>query len=430
MAGSLTVLNSRIELQEYGKAVNCEASKLDLNALFAANLRWKKTLGLSSDPIKVEHLSDGSLSLRAEAVTGVVRIGRTDIEIAPKFLGTGFKGWQAVLWKILTIVEGGHVDSSFTSASDIKTLSLPDLLAEIFINSYSLGAARGLPRCYQSESDQGSFLRGSFDATRINRWLVKPWQIPYISDVLTDDTQLSRLLRWAASCLADTVNSPSRGLALREIANELSHVGNQPPHIIDGRNIHLGVQHYGLEPAKVVGLLLLEGSGVHHASGSQELSGFLWNSDLIYENFVLWLCKKAARKRNERATKNGLSFGEVISGNGSVLITTPDVVFRNNSGSCVAITDSKYKQFGTKPKAADTYQVLAAANLFGCQRVSLTYPVSENRLPTVWRIPSKLGGADVELTALPINLMSLSRPEGFDLLIGNICEWLDGDLFS
>jgi 5-methylcytosine-specific restriction endonuclease McrBC regulatory subunit McrC len=417
----------RIELQEYGAPVVLETGALDLHALVVANVRWSRALGLSGDPIRVEDIGDGLVKLRAEAVTGVVRVGETDIEIAPKFLSATDGNWQTVLWRILTVVEGAHVDDNLTTAHELTSLSMPDLLAEMFLASYAKGAARGLPRGYLTEQTSGSTLRGSLDASRLGEWVARPWQLPYVADLLTDDTALARLLRWSAECLAATVKAPGRARAVREIAASLAHVGQQPPHLFDAQRISLGMQHQGLEAARVVGLLLLEGAGVHHARGEHALSGFLWNSDVIYENYIYWLCRRAASMRRERVSKGAIKFGEVIAGEGPKLETTPDVVFRDAQGTPVAVTDSKYKRLGTRPKAPDTYQVLTAGHVLGCQRISLTYPVAADRERTVWRVASALGGSDIELTALPLNLMALTRPDGPQTLIDKICAWLDGE---
>ena len=421
---------ARIELQEYGDSVVLQAEYLDLRALADANKRWIRALGLSSDPIRVKDFGDGLVELRAEAVTGVVRIGDTDIEIAPKFLSAADGSWQTVLWRILTVVEGGHIDDNLTTAHRLASLSMPDLLAEMFLASYAKGAARGLPRSYLTEQASGNTLRGSLDTSRLGEWVARPWELPYVADFLTDDTALARLLRWSAECLAATVKAPGRARAVREIAAGLAHVGRQPPHLIDAQRISLGIQHQGLEAARMVGLLLLEGAGVHHASGDHSLSGFLWNSDVIYENYVYWLCRRAASQCGVRVNKGAIKFGEVIAGVGPKLETTPDVVFRNAQGVPVAVTDSKYKRLGARPKAPDTYQVLIAGHVLGCQRVSLTYPVSVNRAPTVWRVPSALGGSDIELTILPLNLMGLTLPEGPAALIDTISAWLGGELFA
>ena len=153
-------------------------------------------------------------------------------------------------------------------------------------------------------------------------------------------------------------------------------------------------------------------------------------SDVVYENYVYWLCNRAARKLGIRVTKATIKFGDIIRGEGTVLETTPDVIFRDSQGHVIAITDAKYKHFGSRPKAADTYQLLAASQILGCPRVSLTYPVDDNRMPTVWKITPKHGGGDIQLTALPLNLMLLSELDGPRQLISNIYDWLDNNSYS
>ncbi|QZY64076.1 McrC family protein [Providencia rettgeri] len=415
----------RIKLQEYGESIIIQADNIDLYILAEVNNHWRITLGLSNDPIQVEDIGNGFLKLRAKGITGIVRIANIDIEITPKFLSVVDGSWQIVLWRILTVVEGGYIDDDLTTANQLKSMSMPDLLAEIFLRSYSKGAGRGLPRGYLVERGAGNVLRGKLDITRLGEWVSNPWILPYITDTLSDDTSIARLLRWSAEFLSTTVSSSGRSRALREIAASLAHVGRRPPHQFEAQRICLGPQHRGLEAAKFIGLLLLQGAGVHHANGEHKLSGFLWNSDTVYENYVYWLCRRAAISRGKRISKTEIKFGYVIKGNGDRLKTTPDVVFYDASGGPVAVTDAKYKQLGVRPKAADSYQVLTAGHVLGCERVSLTYPVSIDREPTIWLIPSKLGGRDIELTVLPINLMRLMLPGGQDALIDVIGGWLD-----
>lgn len=429
MADSLT-RPTRLPLQEYGEPLDCFANDIDLHALAVANRRWVLALGLNADPIRVEDLGEGRLRLRAAGVTGVIRVGTTDIEIAPKFLNAASGSWQTVLWRILAAVEGGHIDDQLTTAHDLDSFGLPDLLAEMFLSSYSKGAARGLPRGYQTETATGPVLRGAFDVARLGEWITSPWKMPYISDRLTDDTGIARLLRWTAECLASTVKSAARARALREVVSALSHVGHRPPHLFDAQRLTLGTLHQGLEPARLVGVLMLEGAGVHHAAGEHALSGFLWNSDVIYENYVYWLCQRAAGRRNGMIRKSVVKFGDVILGPGSKLSTTPDVIFSDAWNKVQAVTDSKYKRFGSRPKAPDTYQVLTAAHVLGCQRVSLTYPVDHFVERTVWRVTSGLGGTDIEMTALPLNLMALVNPNGTASLIDTIVEWLEAAPFT
>lgn len=419
--------HNRIRLQEYGEPVVLRAGDIKIPTLIEASNRWRKLLGLSGEPFKVENIGNGQIQLRAEAVTGIVRVGNADIEIAPKFLDSTEGSWQSILWRILMVVEGGYIDDSLTSAHHSTALAIPDLLAEIFLASYAKGAARGLPRSYLTEQSQGISLRGAFDIARISEWVSRPWVVPYIADYLTDDTSLTRLLRWSADCLSATVKLPSRAMALKEIAASLSHVGRRPPHLIEAQRTQISPQHQGLEGARMVGLLLLEGAGVNHASGEHALSGFLWNSDTIYENYIFWLCQRAANQRGMKVTKNEVKFGQILKGEGSKLKTTPDVVFRDETGNPIAVADAKYKRLGSRPQASDIYQVFTAGHILGCQKVSLTYPSSNNRELAVWCIPSGLGGKDIELTALPIHLMGLSMPDGQKALIDTISSWLGSE---
>lgn len=382
-------------------------------------------MGLRSNPIKVERSGTASVALRAEGVTGTVRVGTVDIDIVPKFLDPFASNWQQVLWRVLAVIEGGHIDDARTSAAVVDSLSLPDLLADVFLDSFSRGAARGLPYRYQTRQGQGSVLHGVFDPSRITEWLSKPWQLPYITDELSDMTSLAALFRWTASVLSAQVSSTSRSRALLGIAHQLPGANRRPPQVTEAKNFHLDPQYHALNPARVVGISLLEGAGIHHNAGLYELSGFLWNSDRVYEQYVFWLCGRAAAKLNLRVEKNSIAFGRVTHGVGTRLQTIPDVVFLDKFGEVQGILDSKYKTFGSRPVSSDTYQVLTAAHVLGCRNVSLAYPIGFDSEMTVWEVESKLGAQTTFLSALPLNLMVLGLPDGHVRLVKTIADWCE-----
>jgi hypothetical protein len=418
-----------VQLEEFGPPRDYPAALIDMRTVSAANQQWMRALRLSTEPLEAEDLGNGFIRLRARGVTGVIRIGKVDVEIAPKFLNSASGSWQTVLWRILSVVEGGIVDENLTSANHVVVEGLPDLLAEMFLSSYAKGAGRGLPRGYVAHASSGSVLRGALDTTKFAEWLGLPWTVPYVTDLLTEDTPLGRLLRWSADLLASTVRSAGRARALREVVSSLSEVGHLPPRLFDAQRIKLGAQHRGLEPAVLVGLLLLEGGGIHHERGGQSLSGFLWNSDVIYENFVFWICSRAAKRAGLQVRKSTLQFGTVVSGLGKPFQTTPDVVFSDPSraGAAVAVLDAKYKALGLRPKAGDTYQVLTAAHVLGCRRVSLTYPGPGNAERLVWQVDSQLGADSIEISAIPLNLMALVEKHGLKTTIGTVGDWLQAD---
>lgn len=423
MADSVTE-SKRILLQEYGARVVVPSDLLDLRELEEANRRWSKLLGLSGSPIQAQIHGQNSISLRAEGVTGAIRIGDVDVEIAPKFLDKSQANWQTALWRILEVVEGAHIDLQSTAGNEISNSHLPDLLSEIFISSFRRGTLRGLPTGYQTRRSEGMSLRGQLDTSRIATLIAKPWIVPYVTDLLVEDVPLSRLLKWGATVLSQSVRAPNRAKSLRQIVGSLGHVADHPPNLTDARRIQVGVQHLPLEPAKTVGLLLLEGAAVNHSNGAFRIPGFLWNSDSIYENFIFHLCRTVAQRNGLTVTKHSINFGELHDGTGTQLQTIPDVVFRDKTGLAVAVADSKYKNFGSRPQSGDSYQVFTAAHVLGCRKVSLIFPGQSNQQQSCWRIDSKLGAESVYLTALPIDILAMSHSTGFSTLTDVIERWL------
>lgn len=416
---------SRFQLQEYGDSVAVPIGRITKEEVERANQKWQQVLDLPQSPFQID-TSAGVLKIRAIGVTGVIRIGDTDIEIVPKFLNGKHPRWQTALWKILSAVSNSAGDDMPTRASDGGDSSFVDFLADLFISSFLTGSARGLPRTYCSEKSEGPIVRGSFDASRATEFLVEPWRVPYVVDVLSEDTQLARLLRWASNSLMGLVSSSSRGRALNNIVDTLSYVGNFPPHIIDARQIELGSQYRGLELAKNIGILLLEGGGLAHENGQLELPGFLWRSNTVYEEFVFSVCESVAKEIGLTVSKAQYHFGEVLNGIGKPLSTIPDLVFRDKFGKVFAIADAKYKRFIVegKPAPADTYQMITAGHILGGSQVALIYPSDARHEFTTWKIGSKLNADNIFLSALHINVMDILNDSGKVEVGRPILEWL------
>lgn len=428
LGARLTGRTEPLRIREFEKALPVPYDRLDPVAIGKASERWARSIGLPNDPLVVKDTGT-SYAVSTSHVTGVVRVGALDIEIRPKFLGDGPGNWQTVLWRILAAVDGGLIDDQQTSALSSDDDAMTDLLADVFVASWTRGTARGLPRHYRPLIGSGHVVRGTLDASRLTRWIAQPWEVPYATDELSEDTPIARLLRWAANQLGRTVHSPSRRRRLRDISGVLTDAGRLAPGLAEARRLHLGPQHQGLKPALEVAILLLEGRGVTHAAGDFEISGFLWKSDVVYERFVYFLARKAAHRLGLRVSKHAIGFGELIRGHGSKLATTPDVVFRDAAGEPVAVLDAKYKTFGTRPKSADTYQILTGGHVLGCQRVALTYPHDTDTEIATWRVASHLGGKPMAVSALPLNLMLVGQPYGISNLVNELVVWLSEPVF-
>lgn len=414
-----------VTLREYGPARWVEMTSHERAGLETANGAWKKSLGLSEVPIVIEP-EGGRVALSARHIAGTIRVGSINLEIAPKFLDpevADTRDWRQAFWQILLISREGRSLFARASGADAEAMSIADLLAEIFLGSYARGSQRGMPLQYSEEIGLHPSVRGSFDHRQFGRWVAEPWRIPTVETILTSDTAFARLIAWAASQLRTLVSSPNRARELDEIRHQLPSSGTALPQVDQAERIQLGVQHEALRPALEVALLLLRGHGVRHGPGDRDVIGFLWKSEDIYERFLFWLCREAGRVRGLQVRKGAAPFA--TSSTAAPLTTTPDVVFYQHNGPAIAVLDAKYKALNSKPKAGDSYQILTAANHFGCEQVGLVYPSSSIRAQADWLVVSALGGRNVTISALHLDLLSAATISGRRDLIGSIGDWLD-----
>jgi len=414
-----------VTLREYGAAQWVDASATERAGLEAASGAWKKSLGLPELPLVV--LPDGNhVALSARHVAGTMRVGAINLEIAPKFLdadAAGNQDWRQAFWQILILAQQGRSLFGRAAGADTSSLSIADLLAEIFLASFARGSIRGMPVRYTEMSDTLTAVRGSFDHRRFADWVAEPWRIPTVETQLTADTPLARLLSWAASQLRTLVTSPGRARELDSVRHQVPGWNALVPTLDQAERLELGVQHEALRPALEVAILLLRGHGVRHGAGDRDVIGFLWKSEDIYERFLFWLCREAGRSRGLRVSKGAARFG--ISETAQPLTTTPDVAFSRQDGTVVAVLDAKYKTLNSKPKAGDSYQILTSANHFGCERVGLVYPSSAARNQTDWIVSSALGGRDVTISALHLDLLKAATTAGRRSLVDVVGAWLD-----
>lgn len=416
-------MTESILVKEYGPPVPISLSERQREQLLNTGAEWKKTLGLSEHPLVIEQ-TELTFTLRARQVAGVLRVGDIHIEIAPKFLdpeAASSGRWRQAFWQIL--IRAGHQRTHFDRAfgSETAALSIADLLADVFLKSYARGSRRGLPLQYVEQRETSSRPQGSFDHSRLSQWIVAPWNVPSVTDVLSPNTPLARLLSWAANQLKSLVQSAPNARSLMEIRQELAGSGNTP-NLMEAERLNVGVQHDALQPALDVAILLLRGHGLNHGHGENDVIGFLWKTADVYEQFLYWLCQSAAKRLHLRVSKTSATFA--VSQTENPLRTTPDIGFSNANGESYAVLDAKYKNLNSAPKAEDSYQILTAAHTLGCRSVGLVYPISGWSPVRTWTAKSQLGGDSISMSALFIDPCLAADERGISALETSIAHWL------
>jgi 5-methylcytosine-specific restriction endonuclease McrBC regulatory subunit McrC len=166
-------------------------------------------------------------------------------------------------------------------------------------------------------------------------------------------------------------------------------------------------QHPHLSPALEIGQLLLADASGNFGSSSHEVSGFLWNSDDIFESAMRRLVSEVVRpiglvasKRGHRLLKNENFTPPRFSS------TFPDIDVYSGKKSRLVL-DAKYKVLERMPSSDDAYQILAAGRVAGVSTVGLIYPGIGNALEAE-EVVSLGGGLPERIILIRVGLSAFS----------------------
>ena len=411
-----------LELREYGPAVTLPSSTSEVIDFQQHGGRWKERLGLSENPFDIVLDHRKTVTVRARAVTGFVRIGRFQLEIAPKFLnpdGPLPAHWRLALWQILASVINRPDLAEETTATYLRSRSFPDLLGYVFVRSLREARLAGTPRGYVEVSADLQMMRGRIDFSRMRQLITRPDRLPVVVDEYSTDIPVTRLLKWAAGELSRTVLSTALSRELMEERNAFDEVGIAPPGLIEAERLMLPPQFKAFEPAVEVSRLLLRGHTLQHGLGDRLAPGFLWNSAAVFESFMKRLVARAGRRLQLTFVDKSLRLATSIPDRAILTIkTAPDA--RLTSPTRQIVLDAKYKIWRQKPKATDTYQVLAGARVAGADVGVLLYPSATRRPPVHWQVHA--AGHPQRLSAIFVNLPEAGLPGGQKALVDALVQ--------
>ncbi len=156
----------------------------------------RRACGCSGAPFVVHRRRAGRATVETRDVTGVVRVGRTDIEVAPKFLqGREDLDWRTALLNVLAALGRGLDDPPPTSIDGTRSPSMADLFAHVMVRALDASVAAGLPRAYEERRELVPYVRGRIDMTDVLSLAVRRDVLPCVFDELTVDNDTNRLLR-------------------------------------------------------------------------------------------------------------------------------------------------------------------------------------------------------------------------------------------
>ncbi|WP_174184820.1 McrC family protein [Nocardia barduliensis] len=319
--------------------------------------------------VKVSADLEGRTVLKASSYVGVLRCGEVELRITPKI------GIHRLLWLL------GHAqDPSGWREDDIVDLATVDDLVSAVAVSFHAAARRalshGVLQGYRTVEEALPLLRGRLreaDQMRSRLGLAVPLEIRY--DDYTVDIPENRILLSATRRLLRVPGLPQRTHAgLRHLLTTLADVtplivGDMLPATPSSRL----TRNY--QPALRLARIVLAGRSIDQPPGSAAASGFLFDLNKVFEDWLTFTLRRALETHGGRLRGQYPGHLDTMR---QVRIR-PDLVWERR-GRPVAVLDAKYKRVEDNERPnTDLYQMLAYCTALGVPEGHLVYASGDAR---------------------------------------------------
>ncbi|MGW3715611.1 McrC family protein [Streptomyces sp. NPDC005133] len=361
-------LAPEISLREYAPAVSVPLDLATGQALATSGVLDSAT----PDPHRPGHWL-----LRAGSKVGAVRVpvaGRpgpgTTLRIAPKtpvrrlFFLLGFSLDPGRAWR-----HGGRDSTVDTGAHD----DVVPALAHAVERQIDTALRHSILQGYRHVEEPALVVRGRIrEAEQIRRHFGRTPPIEIAYDAYTSDTAENRILRGAVEALLRLPGVP--GPARRRLAHQRLRLADAAP-LVRGQGLpawtpsRLNVRY---QPALRLAEAVLRGTSPEHRPGELPLTGFLFDMNELFEDFVTCALREAVREHGLTAQ---LQDPRHLDTAGLVRMSPDLVVYAIGGRTPVAVVDAKYKTEKTRGgyPNADLYQMLAYCTVLGLDDGHLIY---------------------------------------------------------
>jgi 5-methylcytosine-specific restriction enzyme subunit McrC len=292
------------------------------------------------------------------------RVADVELRITPKI------GIRRLLWLL------GHAqDPDGWRDEDVVPLAAVDdlvaALAVSFLAATRRALAAGVLQGYRTIEEALPVLRGRLreaDQLRRRLGIAVPLEVRY--DDYTLDIPENRILLAAALRLLRIPGLPmATQIGLRRVLTTLADVtpltpGDTPPATADTR---LSRRY---QPALRLARLVLAGRSLDQPPGSTHASGFLFNLNKVFEDWLTAVLRRALARHHGGRLR--IQYTDQLCDGRQVPIR-PDLVWEIN-GQPAAVLDAKYKRStsGDRPYG-DLYQMVAYCTALGLPAGHLVY---------------------------------------------------------
>lgn len=313
--------------------------------------------------VKVNADLDGRTVLTASSQVGVLRCGDLELRITPKI------GIHRLLW----LLDRARNPDGWRDDDIVDLTTVDDLVTAVAVSFHAAtrrALAHGILQGYRTVEEGLPLLRGRLreaDQLRRRLGLAVPLEVRY--DDYTVDIPENRILLTAARRLLRVPALPSTTHAgLRKLLTTLADVspfvaGYKVPDTMPTRLTH----HY--QPALRLARIVLAGRSIDQPPGSTSASGFLFDLNTAFEDWLTATLRRALEPHGGRLHDQYRSHLDTSHR----LRIRPDLVWERQARP-MAVLDAKYKRVrDTALPHSDLYQMLAYCTALGLPEGHLVY---------------------------------------------------------
>lgn len=373
----------RFSLTEYDKPVSLVAQISQSNgltqsrvlaALHSAGDRVAKALSFESSPLQI-----ADQRVRATAFAGLLRVAPSiEVEVAPKFLGAGSKGWRedffflAMLSRHGRLLSGDRLRAVSGGSADLATL-----VARALIQMYADHQRRPI-RTYRRRTESHFAIDGVAEAEDLRL----PDEDGFRQTLIRYDRTNAYNGAIAAACedLMPEVRDADVRATLQRIRQAL---GRQSP-VRDLRARRLPSRARAWQSTYELALDVLDGFGLTYDQGQALAPGFVMSTWQVWEDLVTIALRSSLGSASVAAQK-GLKLGHRVRNTdtgwsyGRELFVKPDLrIDGSKAGFGDLLVDAKYKgnlvQGKQRITEADVYEAMAFAKAAQADQIVLVYP--------------------------------------------------------
>jgi 5-methylcytosine-specific restriction enzyme subunit McrC len=254
---------------------------------------------------------------------------------------------------------------------DCKSLAdFYERLANILAHRVLDRGRKGFYRTYVPESDALPFLRGRISLSSV---LQRPWDVRFHChyEEHTGDVVENQILSWTLSRIAQSGMCTDRVLPTvrRGYHSIRGFASLQPfrPHDCVGRLYNRLNEDY--QPLHALCRFFLEHTGPSHEIGDRRMLPFLVHMERLFELFVAkWLKVHLPPELSLRVQEK-----VEVAETHELFFKIDLVLYSVETGKVLCVLDTKYKT-KERPDSDDIAQVIAYAEMKGCQQAVLVYP--------------------------------------------------------